>query len=46
MGVLLWYASGFLRMVELNLVGQLGVLAGAIVAVVGSIIALLGKGIP
>jgi hypothetical protein len=49
MGVLVWYANGLLMegaVKELSLVGQLGVLAGAIVAVVGSIIAVLGTGNP
>jgi hypothetical protein len=49
MGVLVWYANGLLMegaVKAFSLVGQLGVLAGAIVAVVGSIIAVLGKGKP
>jgi len=46
MGVLVWFANGMAMegaRMEPSLVGNLGVLAGAIVAVVGSIIAAGGK---
>jgi hypothetical protein len=49
LGVSVWYAGGFFRkggVEEVSLGGQLAVLAGAIVATVGAIIAVRGKGRP